>query len=100
MTTADTIFFISGSIAAFISGVYLFIQAIKNKRETWLLLLISLTEIWSGLVYALVLFGVFPYIGYGPYIRPVTFIEFFAPTFIWIMITQSGKGTSKYGIRH
>ena len=98
MLFIDSLFFISGSIAGFLSGIYLFYQAIKNRRERPLLFLLAGVELWSGICYVLVLFGVLPVIGYGPWIRPVTFLQFLAPAFVWA-ITHSGKGKKKYGYR-
>jgi hypothetical protein len=92
MTTPDIVFFISGSITGFTSWIYLFIQAIKNKRERWLLFLLAFVEGWDALMYVLVLSGHLPLVGYGVWVRPITFVQFMAPSFLWMIVKPRMNG--------
>jgi hypothetical protein len=91
MTPVDMIFFISGSISGFISGVYLFLQSIKHKRERLLLLFVSALVLWIAILYGLVASGILLMTQYGVYARPIIFVLLFSPTWLWI-ITKDSMG--------
>ncbi len=84
MTTVDMIFFISRSLSGFVSGIYMFLQAIKYKADRLLLLLISAIILWFAIIYTFVALRILPFVGYGVYVRPMTFALLFVPTWIWM----------------
>jgi hypothetical protein len=80
VTHAQLILGLLGSFAS--SGYLIYITIFKNKITIFdkiLKLIISVSILWLGIIYLLVLIHVIPFTGYGIYIRPILLIITTAP---------------------